>query len=106
MQIKKTLLPLTYRNTKNKLKLTAMKTNLDITIETKEDAKAFLIDLVNNGEEFHPEDEVFEMEWNPANEPTFEEKCKLNDLMVAVWQFQWDDAEDPNSIVMEALENL
>jgi len=60
-----------------------MKTNLNLILETPGQAAAWLIELVKNGEDFHPDDDAFSIVWS-CDEPTDDEKSQLNSLMNAV----------------------
>lgn len=57
-----------------------MRTTLPDTIKTESEAGAFLTDLHNNGEAFHPDDNAHDIIWHTCN-PTKHERDKLNDLM-------------------------
>lgn len=61
-----------------------MKTKLPQSITTQAEAEAFLKELYNNGEIYHPEDDAHGIIWNlpeGQDEPTNEECDLLNDLM-------------------------
>ena len=58
-----------------------MKTNLNRTITNQEEAEAFLSELFENGESFHPEDDAHQIIWSCEQPPTAEECDKLNVLM-------------------------
>lgn len=60
-----------------------MKTNLDRTITTQDEAEAFLSELFENGESFHPEDAAQDIIWALPKEqqPTRNECVMLNNLM-------------------------
>lgn len=60
-----------------------LRTNVNRVIKTKEDAEAYLTELFNNGESYHPEDNAHDIIWNTAS-PTSWEKKKLNRLMKQV----------------------
>jgi len=63
-----------------------MKTNLNIEIKTEYDAVQFLNELCQNGEEYHPEDDAMDVQWNSCEDPpTAEEMAKLNELMAQVY---------------------
>lgn len=57
-----------------------MKTKLPKHITSREEAESLLYDLYNNGEQFHPEDDPFDVEWETA-EVSQEEKQQLKVLM-------------------------
>jgi hypothetical protein len=61
-----------------------MKTVLPTSITTVEEAKAFLTDLYDNGEMFHPEDNAHDVVWQTCT-PTYKEKEQLNKLMYEVF---------------------
>ena len=63
-----------------------MKTGLNIEIRTDQDAEDFLIALVINKEEYHPEDNAHDILWNDVeNPPTAVECDKLNELMGQIY---------------------
>lgn len=64
-----------------------MKTKLPESITTVDEAKAFIKELYDNGEAFHPEDDATDIIWDlPSNQvPTLEECVKLNELMTAIY---------------------
>lgn len=71
-----------------------MKTNLDRTILSPEDAKAYLRELYDNEEFYHPEDDAgscLGVDISPG------EVVKLNELMEQVYQF----IEDPCEVFMD-----
>jgi len=72
-----------------------MKTNLNRTITTQEDAEYFLSELFENGESFHPEDDARNIIKFATGERIFtdEEADKLNDLMSSIYEIQ-DSDED------------
>lgn len=61
-----------------------MKTTLPQAIETIEQAKAFLTDLYNNNEIYHPEDDAHDIVWETVN-PTEQEREQLNKLMEDIY---------------------
>jgi len=63
-----------------------MKTNLPQTIETIEQAKAFLTELNSNNEAYHPEESALGVLWDPDRRPTNAELTKLDFLMDKVNQ--------------------
>lgn len=64
-----------------------MKTNLNRTILTNQDAIDFLVELHRNGEAYHPEDDAHDIVWHHCDtEPSWDECEKLNDLMDDVYQ--------------------
>lgn len=63
-----------------------MKTKLPDSIKTVEEAKAFLTELHNNGESYHPEDDAVDIEWGEGVEPpTAAEAFHLNSLMYDIY---------------------
>lgn len=58
-----------------------MKTVLPVAITTIEQAKAYLTDLYNNGEAYHPEDNAHSIAWSLPVQPTTDEREQLNKLM-------------------------
>lgn len=75
-----------------------MKTHLPDSIKTIDEAKAFLTELYNNDEHFHPEDDAHGIIWNSCEEPTKEECDKLNDLMCDIYNLPGNDGKHDNSI--------
>ena len=63
-----------------------MTTNLTRTIDSPETAKAFLRDLHNNGESYHPDDSADSVEWS-GDDPDANECIKLDSLMDACRDF-------------------
>ncbi len=65
-----------------------MKTNLDRTITTQDEAESFLSELFDNGESFHPEDDARNIIKFATAERIFtdEEADKLNDLMSSIYE--------------------
>jgi hypothetical protein len=78
-----------------------MKTNLDRTITTQDEAEDFLNELFENGESFHPEDSAHEIVWASCPTPTHNEMIKLNNLMNATFHF---DGFDPCEYLEELRE--
>lgn len=78
-----------------------MKTKLPEKIETEEQAKAFLQDLINNGEIYHPEDDAFDIIWNipDMENPTFAECIQLNNLMDQIYAL---DLFDPCEFIIDS----
>lgn len=76
-----------------------MKTTLPKSIKTKDEAIAFLTELHNNDESFHPEDDAFDVSWITVN-PSIEERQKLNDLMGEIYQI---NGFDPCEILLDLL---
>lgn len=72
-----------------------MKTILPDSISTIEEAKKLLLDLHNNGEAFHPEDDATQM---CGNIFTHEEGTKLNKLMDDIYNLPGNDGKHDNSI--------
>lgn len=71
-----------------------MKTKLPDAITSIEEAKAFLTDLYNNGESYHPEDNAHDVDWNvPHNVtvPDFAECEHLNKLMDDIYKLPGND---------------
>lgn len=58
-----------------------MRTKLPLSINTVEEAKAFLHELHSNGEAYHPEDDAHDIVWGSCPEATEEECDRLNKLM-------------------------
>ena len=66
-----------------------MKTDLNITIESLNDAICFLNELIANEEYYHPEEEAKDIIWEMEKEqqPTPEECNKLDNLIESVYQY-------------------
>lgn len=75
-----------------------MKTKLPEAITTVEEAKAFITDLFNNGEGYHPEDDAFDVIWTSSN-PTIVEKMQLNKLMADIYDLPGN--EDYRNMVFD-----
>lgn len=63
-----------------------MRTNLNRTISSKEDAKAYLRELEANGEAYHPDDSADSVEWLKIA-PDTNECTKMDALMDACRDF-------------------
>lgn len=63
-----------------------LKTKLPDTINTIEEAKAFLTELIKNDEHFHPDDDANDINWSlPKTQMPTKSQCKkLNNLMFIV----------------------
>lgn len=70
-----------------------MKTILPQSINTIDQAKAFLTDLFNNNETFHPDDDAHETVWSNGERPTPAEADQLNKLMCDIDDLQLDPCE-------------
>lgn len=80
-----------------------MKTNINITINTVEEAKAFLTELYNNGESYHPEDDANELVGDPF---TKEEGLKLNELMESIYNLKGNDGRHSDPMIFDPCEYL
>ena len=71
-----------------------MKTQLPASINTIDEAKAFLTDLYNNGEAYHPEDSADSIEWAlPVDQqPTVAECVQLDKLMADIYSLPGNDS--------------
>ena len=71
-----------------------MKTNLNRTISTQEEAEDFLNELFENGESFHPEDDAKNIIKIATGVRIFtdEEADKLNELMSSIYEIK--DADE------------
>ena len=67
-----------------------MKTNLNRTIENEEEAKAFLQDLIDNNEAYHPDEDAQDIIFQEA-EVTQKEAHRLNVLMGQVFEVEGFD---------------
>lgn len=76
-----------------------MKTNLNRTITTIDEAEAFLNELFEHKEYFNPDDNAHEVIFSTCPDPTREEKDKLNDLMSQVWKFH----NDPHEFLLDLI---
>jgi len=91
LQVSEKLLILTYQINSN------MITNIDITISNADEARNFLIELANNDEAYHPDDDAHEIFNIDSGEASFTEKeaDKLNDLMGQIFEIpDFDPYED------------
>jgi hypothetical protein len=75
-----------------------MRTELPIGIATVEQAKAFLTDLVNNDEAYHPDDDAHTIVWTTVN-PTEQERDHLNKLMKEI--FELTEEFDPYAFILD-----
>lgn len=83
-----------------------MKTNLYRTIATVEDAKAFLKELYDNKELFHPEDDAHDIIWaemTDEEKPTKEECDRLNELMASCYEVADIEKFDPCGYIIDEL---
>lgn len=80
-----------------------MKTVLPSSIETIEQAKAYLTDLYNNGESYHPEDGAENVSWNlHANDIPTETECIFMDkLMNDIYRIAKGTDFDPCEFLLE-----
>lgn len=62
-----------------------MKTNLNIKIDTDKKAVVFMIELYNNNEYFHPEDDAHDIVWQSCDKPSYCECEKLNEHMSDIY---------------------
>lgn len=76
-----------------------MKTNLNRTISTQEEAEAFLSELHENNEVFNPDDNAHEVLWETCK-PTDEDKDALNRLMAEVWAVT-NETFDPHEYLLD-----
>ena len=72
-----------------------MKTKLNITIKTKNEAVAYLTELHNNNESYHPEDDAHDIRWFDGLHPSTTELDQLNINMEACYAFV-----DPCAVVV------
>lgn len=81
-----------------------MKTALPAAIATIEEAKAFLTNLHNNGESYHPEDCAHEVGVYQANTNNFirtfspSEADKLNELFEQIYNLEGNNSNHKNPI--------
>lgn len=70
-----------------------MKTTLPTTITTIEEAEAFLTDLYNNGESYHPEDDAHDIVWSGDifGFPSRDDAMQLNELMHQIYALPGND---------------
>jgi len=59
-----------------------MKTNLERTIKTDQEAIDFLTELYRNGECFHPEDDAHDVVWHGLKSPPTGYECELLNLLM------------------------
>ena len=62
-----------------------MKTKFPEGISTTKEAEKFLKELYDNGESFHPEDDVFTIIWDLDPQPDTLELIHLDKLMRDIW---------------------
>ena len=62
-----------------------MRTKLPEKISTIEEAQAYLTELFNNNEHYHPDDDAHDIIWHVSDPPTPEECDQLNKLMVDIF---------------------
>ena len=83
-----------------------MKTNLPQSIGTIEEAKKFLKELCDNNEQYHPEDDAHDIEWDTiecvGDYPTKEERDQLNKLMNEIYVLKGN--EDPQNMIFDPCE--
>jgi hypothetical protein len=81
-----------------------MKTKLPESISSKEQAEAFLDELIINNEAYHPEDDACDTDWSlPEDQiPTAEECEKLNALMGDINNI---DGFDPCEYILSKFSN-
>ena len=70
-----------------------MKTNLNIEIKTISDANKFILELFNNNELFHFDDDAEDIIWSEC-EPTAEEIKQLNNLVNQLFEIENYDPFD------------
>ena len=78
-----------------------MKTNLGIEIKTISDANKFILELFNNNELFHFDDNVEDITWFEC-EPTSEEIKQLNNLVNQLFEIE---NYDPFEFAMSLINN-
>lgn len=87
-----------------------MKTTLPAKITTIEEAQDFLLELLENGEAYHPEDPAKDIEDGSGNRLfTDEEAEKLDGLMIDIYYLpeNGNNARDnPNALVFDPCEYL
>ena len=92
-----------------------MKTQLPQSINSIEEAKAFLAALHSNNEQFHPEDDAHEIEWltieDENNCPTVSECDQLNKLMNDIYNLPGNNdaqnmAFDPCGYLLDLAKNF
>ncbi len=65
-----------------------MKTALPTSISSIEEANKLLKELYENGESFHPEDDVFDLDFDTDEPPTWEEKVQLDYLFDQMYEIE------------------
>lgn len=82
-----------------------MKTKPPLAITTVDEAKAFLTDLHNNGEAFHPEDNAHDITF--CVEPICrEQRDHLNDLMEQIYALPGNDGRHVAPMIFDPCEFL
>ena len=80
-----------------------MKTNLGIEIKTISDANKFILELFNNNELFHFDDNAEDIIWSEC-EPTSEEIKQLNNLVSQLFEIEnYDPFELVVSLIKKRL---
>lgn len=77
-----------------------MQTKLPAAITTIEGAQTFLLELFNNGESFHPEDNAHNIIWSLPEEqkPTAKECDLLNKLMEDIYNVEGNNGNHANPV--------
>lgn len=83
-----------------------MKTQLPQSISTIDEAKAFLTDLHNNLESFHPEDDALNIEWDQCPAPSREECLLLNKLMQDIYALPGNDGRHNSPLAFDPCQFL
>lgn len=84
-----------------------MKTNLPTSINTVEEATAYLTELYNNDESYHPESDAHDVIWGTCEKPTpaeCDQLNKLSDDMYNLKEFGGEEGQfDPCRILMDLM---
>jgi hypothetical protein len=81
-----------------------IKTNLNRTIKTIDDAKAYIKELYDNNELYHLEDDAKDIIWNKGIEPPYEVLDNVNELTLDCFKLlDFDPMEYCNELVLSVL---
>lgn len=82
-----------------------MKTVLPEKLYSIEDAKAFFDELIRNNEEFHPEDDAFDVYFTSSYVPDWQRE-RLNSLMFDLYAMEWPEGFDPCGYIIDRTKEL
>jgi hypothetical protein len=82
-----------------------MKTNLPEQIDSVQEAKDFLKEMVENGEIYHPKEDAFDIVWK-SPPPTEDQMILLNKLMFDIENLEDENFNALNYILSIAFKNF